>query len=188
MAIFKPQQSILKDGTQVILRSATESDTGELLSTIREYILENEGMVWEPNEYQKTIEEMKNWIKGLAENANEILILAIIDGKIVGNIDLHAGARRRIAHVGEFGMGLLPEVRSRGLGSILLNCMFSWITEHNCFEKINLRVLSTNRRAIDLYKKFGFYEEGRRIKEFRFEDGTYVDDVMMTKFLHASKN
>lgn len=45
-----------------------------------------------------------------------------------------------------------------------------------------LRVRSTNARAIGLYKKLGFVEEGRFRRRLRLEDGTFVDDVAMAYF------
>jgi len=44
--------------------------------------------------------------------------------------------------------------------------------------------MTTNARAIHVYKKLGFKEEGRFQKQLKVEDGTYVDDVMMSLFLH----
>lgn len=46
-----------------------------------------------------------------------------------------------------------------------------------------LGVFSTNHRAISLYKKMGFLEEGRKIFEFKLNDGEYIDDVIMYKFV-----
>jgi len=44
-------------------------------------------------------------------------------------------------------------------------------------------VFSTNKRAIALYKKMGFIEEGRKIKEFKMDNNEYVDDVLMYKLV-----
>jgi hypothetical protein len=105
MAHIDPKACHLKDGTEIILRTGVESDAPSLLRTLSTYIAENEGMVWEPDEYRKSEKEIEEWIRKMLENPREILILATLDAEIIGNIDLHAGARKRIAHVGEFGMG-----------------------------------------------------------------------------------
>jgi RimJ/RimL family protein N-acetyltransferase len=144
---------------------------------------ENDGQIWEPGEFRQTIEDEVKWIGGMLENTREILIVAEFNGQIIGNIDFHAGNRKRTSHAGEFGMGMLPEWRSRGLGSILLGALIEWARQVPGLEKINLRVLASNQRAIGLYKKFGFLEEGRRSREFKFSDGTYVDEISMGKFL-----
>ena len=184
MASIKPRKIQLKDGTDVILRAGLESDAQAILRAVSVYVDENDGQVWEPGEFKLTVEDEVKWIAGMLENAREILIVAEHQGQIVGNIDFHAGTRNRTRHVGEFGMGMLPEWRSRGLGAALLGALIDWAKQLGDIEKINLRVLATNQRAIGLYKKFGFTEEGRRSREYKFSDETYVDDIAMGLFLN----
>jgi RimJ/RimL family protein N-acetyltransferase len=43
-------------------------------------------------------------------------------------------------------------------------------------------VRSTNARAIALYEKLGFVEEGRFRLRLRLDDGTFVDDIGMAWF------
>jgi ribosomal protein S18 acetylase RimI-like enzyme len=45
-----------------------------------------------------------------------------------------------------------------------------------------LTVFATNQHAINLYEKMGFIETGRIPKRF-FKEGTYVDEIIMTKTL-----
>lgn len=47
------------------------------------------------------------------------------------------------------------------------------------FHKISLEVLSTNQRAINLYKKLGFIEEGRKRDEVLKGD-IYIDSILMS--------
>jgi RimJ/RimL family protein N-acetyltransferase len=183
MATISPSQVRLKDGTLVTLRGATEEDTAAVTKAVTAYVAENDGQVWEPGEFKKTEAEEREWIRGMIASPVEILILAEFDGQIVGNIDFHGGDRKRLAHHGEFGLGILPEWRSRGLGSALLGHMIEWVKTLPQIEKIKLRVLASNQRAIGLYKKFGFEEEGRIRREYKFSDGTYVDSISMGKFL-----
>jgi RimJ/RimL family protein N-acetyltransferase len=172
MAQIDPESARLKDGTEVTIRTGVEKDASSVLATLSAYISENEGMVWEPDEYQKSKEEIREWIGGMLESPREILILAETHGVIVGNIDFHAGDRRRVAHVGELGMGMLPSWRSRGFGTLLLNRLIQWAEQVPQLEKINLSVIATNARAIGLDRKSGFREEGRRPRKFKYSDGS----------------
>jgi RimJ/RimL family protein N-acetyltransferase len=183
MARIDPESTRLKDGTEVTIRAGVEKDAPSLLATLSAYISENEGMVWEPDEYRKSEEEIREWIGGMLEDPREILILAETHGVIVGNIDFHAGGRKRTAHVGELGMGMLPSWRGRGLGTLLLNRLIQWAEQVPRLEKINLSVMATNARAISLYRKCGFQEEGRRPREFRYSDGSYADAIFMGKLI-----
>jgi RimJ/RimL family protein N-acetyltransferase len=51
------------------------------------------------------------------------------------------------------------------------------------FEQIDLEVVADNTRAQALYRKCGFAESGRRIRALKFDDGTYHDEILMTKIL-----
>jgi len=65
------------------------------------------------------------------------------------------------------------------LGRCLLDALIRHVTDATLIEKINLRVISNNTRAIELYCGFGFQEEGRKAREFKYADGSYSDDVHM---------
>jgi len=173
----------LKDGAAITLRTALEQDAAQLFATITAYIAHNEGMAWAPDEYRKTEDERRDFILRKLDNPAEILILAELQGEIVGNINFHVGNRQRTAHTGEFGMGMLPKVRSRGLGTLLLNRLVAWANEVPQLEKINLRVISNNPRAMGLYRKLGFLEEGRRVREIKYSDGSYADEILMARLL-----
>lgn len=49
-------------------------------------------------------------------------------------------------------------------------------------EKITLTVVETNTKAIQLYKRFGFVEEGLLIKDRIHKDGNYHNTVIMGRF------
>lgn len=94
---------------------------------------------------------------------------AVEDERVVGWCDIFPGSNARQSHRGGLGMGLLPEVRRRGLGSKLLSSTLEHAKRFG-LEKIELQV------------KFGFHEEGV-IKKYRKLDGNYFDSIMMAKFL-----
>jgi ribosomal protein S18 acetylase RimI-like enzyme len=52
----------------------------------------------------------------------------------------------------------------------------------NGIEKVELGLYSTNASAVNLYKKFGFQQEGL-IKNYRKLEGVYFDCILMAKFL-----
>ena len=81
--------------------------------------------------------------------------------------------------MGWFGIAIHPDWRSRGVGGLLMDGLIAWARATPAVEKINLKVLATNERAIGLYKSKGFVEEGRAAKTIKYEDGSYVDDVSM---------
>jgi ribosomal protein S18 acetylase RimI-like enzyme len=48
-------------------------------------------------------------------------------------------------------------------------------------QKLSLAVFADNSPAIGLYRSLGFIEEGRRIGEYREEDGRLRDDLIMAR-------
>lgn len=50
-------------------------------------------------------------------------------------------------------------------------------------EKVKLGIIANNARALHLYRKFGFLEEGRLQRECKKGDGTCLDDVLMARFV-----
>jgi ribosomal protein S18 acetylase RimI-like enzyme len=79
---------------------------------------------------------------------------------------------------GEIGMAVAREWRGRGVGSALLAAAVAWSRERG-LHKLSLSVFPHNTAAIALYRKFGFVEEGRRVKHYRRTSGELWDAVEM---------
>jgi ribosomal protein S18 acetylase RimI-like enzyme len=79
---------------------------------------------------------------------------------------------------GELGMAITREWRGRGVGSALMAAAIEWAREQG-LHKLSLGVWPHNAPAIALYRKFGFVEEGRRVKQMRRQSGELWDVVDM---------
>lgn len=75
-------------------------------------------------------------------------------------------------------MAVAREWRGRGVGSALLAAAIEWARGRN-LHKLSLGVFAHNTPAIALYRKFGFVEEGRRVKQYRRTNGELWDAVDM---------
>ncbi len=101
-------------------------------------------------------------------------LVAVADGAIVGLLHLQASRHG----FGELGMAVARAWRGRGVGSALLAAGIEWARERD-LHKVTLAVFPHNTAAIALYEKFGFVEEGRRVKQFRRASGELWDAVEM---------
>jgi RimJ/RimL family protein N-acetyltransferase len=101
-------------------------------------------------------------------------LVAVANGEIVGNI--HVDATR--FGFGEVGMAVARPWRGRGVGSALLVAAIEWARETG-LHKLSLAVFPHNEAAISLYRKFGFVEEGRLVKQFRRSSGELWDALQM---------
>lgn len=100
--------------------------------------------------------------------------------KVVGWCDIVRDSREGFRHSGQFGIGLLPEFRARGLGRTLARTALDAAWERG-MERVALVVFASNQRAIGLYERLGFTHEGVR-RRARKLDGRYDDEVMMAVF------
>ncbi|MCL1093254.1 GNAT family N-acetyltransferase [Shewanella kaireitica] len=108
------------------------------------------------------------------------MLLAFIDGNIVGHIDIRAHAEGHTAHRALLGMGVDATARGKGLGNVLIESIFNWTAAHTDIEYIDLWVLSNNQVACRLYERSGFTKCGEVADMFRI-DGTPQSYSMMSK-------
>jgi ribosomal protein S18 acetylase RimI-like enzyme len=101
-------------------------------------------------------------------------IVAVAAGDLVGS--LHVDASR--FGVGELGMAVARPWRGRGVGSELLAAAIEKARSDG-LHKLSLEVFAHNDAAIALYRKFGFVEEGRRLKHYRRASGELWDSIVM---------
>lgn len=166
---------------QIKIRAATEEDAENMLAIQSEVLAEVDYLITTLEEFQQTIGEQKKWIQAKLANERELILIAQYQEKIVGWLVFQSPNRKRLAHTGSFGMMILKEYRGLGIGKRLLEKLLKWAELNPYIEKISLGVFSTNERAIALYKKMGFVEEGRKINEIKLNDKQYIDDVLMYK-------
>ena len=81
----------------------------------------------------------------------------------------------------ELGICLSPEAQGRGIASAALELLYAYLRDQCGLRKIGLRVRADNERAIAVYRKRGFTEEGLRRRQYRSGD-TFRDEVLMAWF------
>jgi ribosomal protein S18 acetylase RimI-like enzyme len=101
-------------------------------------------------------------------------LVAVAGAELVGSV--HVDESRH--GFGEIGMAVTREWRGRGVGSALLTAAIEWARERG-LHKLSLSVFAHNAAAIALYRKFGFVEEGRRVKQYRRASGELWDAIDM---------
>ncbi len=101
-------------------------------------------------------------------------LVAFVDTEIVGSLQVRANR----FGFGELAMAVAREWRGRGVGSALMAVGIEWSRERD-LHKLVLDVFPHNVAAIALYRKFGFVQEGRRVKQFRRTNGEFWDSLDM---------
>jgi len=183
MAVCAPRTFILKNGSPFVVRCGEVSDANQLIENANHFISDGEGQVLVPGELELTHEEEIKWIEGHKSKPTNILLVADLNGKLMGHLDFYGGGQERIRHTGHFGMGVCKKFRGLGVGRALLKMLVDWAREVPLIEKINLSVLSSNKKAISLYRSFDFIECGRKTRQVKMNNDLYLDDIAMELLL-----
>jgi RimJ/RimL family protein N-acetyltransferase len=183
MGSYSKHEHRLRTGETIVVRSARPEDALRVLTLAKAVVDEDAFMATTSKEFDCTEESKRNWICSHADDPGKVLLLAESSGQIIGMLAIESRDRKRLAHRASLHMSVAKEWRSRGAGTILLQSAVEWARSHPVIEALCLAVFATNTRAIGLYKKLGFIEEGRRIRELKISPGEYVDDIIMYRFV-----
>lgn len=180
MSRTPPRAFTSKSGRAITIRCAELADAQTMLDLAADgFATGGEFFITQADEFHNDLAKERDWIQAALDSPADITLLALDGEQAVGMINFRVGNRRRIAHRGEFGMNVHSDYRDDGIGAALLRTLLDWAVAHPTVEKVTLGVYANNPRAIALYRKMGFIEESRRIREFKLADGTYADDVLM---------
>lgn len=120
------------------------------------------------------------FVRSNIENGNPQFV-AEHQGDIVGWCDIVRPSFEAERHCGTLGMGIIPGWREHGIGRRLILATLE-AADAAEFSRVELTVNAHNERAIRLYRRAGFVEEGRKQKA-RFLEGEFRDVLMMGRLL-----
>ena len=163
----------------VAIRAARPSDAARLNAYIRTIYEEGTGMITRVEEFRASNLRQRFWLARKNINPEEICLLAIAGGEIVGMIECWTDRRARVRHSTTFAMSVRADRRKHGIGKKLLLHFCDWVQKHPRLERIELHVHADNEAAMALYRSVGFVLEGTRRGVVRYEDGSTVDDHIM---------
>lgn len=180
---IESKEVILKNGKKCILRSPKLEDAEQLIDYLKVSAGETDFLLKYPEEVNITVEKEKGILQWSIDSDRDLMIIAEIDGKVVGNCSFSPiGRKMRIRHRCSIGIALYENVWGLGIGTALLALLIENAIECG-YEQMELDVVSRNDRAIKLYEKMGFVKCGNKPKAMKHKDGTYDDEVMMVKQL-----
>jgi len=108
------------------------------------------------------------------------LLVAEIEGEVVGVIGLHTSSRPRVNHKAEVGMMVRDDWKGKGVGAALMQAVIELADKWLNLTRIELTVFTDNESAIALYRIFGFEIEGT-LRKYAFRDGEFVDAFAMAR-------
>ncbi|HEU5312288.1 MAG TPA: GNAT family N-acetyltransferase [Candidatus Udaeobacter sp.] len=108
------------------------------------------------------------------------ILVAVIDGEVIGVIGLHTSSRPRVNHKGEIGMMVRDDWQGKGVGVAMMRAVIDLAEKWLNLARIELTVFTDNEPAIALYRKFGFEIEGT-LRKYACRDGEFVDAYVMVR-------
>lgn len=106
------------------------------------------------------------------------------DGQIVGSVNLLRRGREghpKLGHVVSVGLAIDRPWWGRGIGRRTL-AFARRMARAEGFRRFEIDVIADNRRAVRLYRRFGFVAEGRRRRYIRI-GRRYHDDILLSMWL-----
>lgn len=119
------------------------------------------------------------WQQRVVSDAQNRILVAEVDGAVVGNAGLHLMTRRR-AHSAGLGMAVREEYRGRGVGSALLDAIIDLADNWYNIVRLELQVYTDNEPAVRLYERRGFAIEGTH-RAYVYRLGEFVDAYTMAR-------
>ena len=170
---------IARNGKEVYIRNGLASDGSAVLDNFNLTHAETDYLLSYPDENQMDAEQESRFLARKAESPNEIEVIALMEGKIVGTAGIDAvGAFYKLRHRAEFGVNILKEYWGLGIGRALMEACIQCAREAG-YAQLELSVVAENTRAIALYQKAGFVEFGRNPRGFRSRTAGFQEIVFM---------
>jgi RimJ/RimL family protein N-acetyltransferase len=175
MIEFRPPHPTL-EGSRIRLRPFREDDHDALWAMVDDA----EGNHLTGTHARFTREQIERWYASRNEQHDrlDLAIARVEDDRCVGEVVLHEldadnrACGLRISLTG-------PEVFGRGYGTEALELVLGHAFETVGLHRIGLEVYSFNDRAIHVYRRCGFVDEGIR-RDALYWDGAYHDAVLMS--------
>ena len=171
----------LKNGLIITLCTAEIADAKNYAEYSNRLHTETPNLSHDILDGEFTEEKEIKYISSMNDSGN-LLLLAKLEGKIVGHGQLCKRTKTRVRHRCDIGIGVLKDYWGNGIAGKIMYEMIEFAKSEG-LEQINLAVIGTNDRAHSMYSSFGFKEIGTFPKAMKYADGTYADEIFMVKEL-----
>ena len=165
---MKYNQTIqLKDGRTCCLRSGTAADGQAVFENFNLTHGQTDFLLTYPDENSFDAEQEGRFLEKKAGSENEVEIIAVVDGAVVGTAGIEAvGAKYKLRHRAEFGVSVDAAYWGLGVGRALTQACIECARAAG-YAQLELTVVAENERAVALYRRAGFVEFGRNPRGFR---------------------
>lgn len=172
------KKTILKNGRELFIRPAEESDAERLVEYMNLVGGESDFLTYGKNECRFTAETEKQFLRDQKKNPSSLFLVGLIGEELACSANLAAESKTRVTHNCELSITVRKKYWRLGAASALLTELIRFAKESGTLKIIHLDVYANNENAIRLYQAFGFQAAGRLKNYFRV-GGNYYDDLIM---------
>ncbi len=157
----------LRDGRTCILRNAESRDAQPSLDVFIRTHEQTDYLLTYPDEITFTAEQQAEYLQRKADSADEIEILAVVDGAVAGMAGIERlGTQEKLRHRAEFGISIDRGFWGLGIGRALTRACVECAKSAG-YAQLELQAVADNEHALALYRSEGFTEYGRNPRGFR---------------------
>ena len=168
---------------ELLIREAEAEDAAELVTFLNCVSLETDFTSLDGDGILLTSEEMAIFLNKQASWDNQITLLAFLNDKIAGIVNITADQRKRVRHIGDLFIVIGKKYWNNGLGSLLLEEVVEWAQASGILRRLQITVQTRNLAAVHLYQKHGFAIEGRQERGAYIEEGEFIDVYLMGRLI-----
>ena len=168
---------------ELLIREAEVEDAAALVSFLNRVSVETDFTSLDGDGILLTSEEMAIFLNKQASWDNQITLLAFLNDKIAGLVNITADQRKRVRHIGDLFIVIGKKYWNNGLGSLLLEEVVEWAQASGILRRLQLTVQTRNLAAVHLYQKHGFAIEGRQERGAYIEEGEFIDVYLMGRLI-----
>lgn len=173
----------MSEDIDVTIREALPEDAQQIVQVSQTIGKQTEFLVMDEFGMNLPVGLLENQLETIYNSQAQLLLVAVVEAEIVGTASVRTSEEKRVDHIGEVGISLLKDYWGMGLGSTLLEELIDWAQQTNQIRRLELTVQKQNKRAIHLYKKYGFQTEAVMKRGARGDDGRFLDVLLMSKMI-----
>jgi putative acetyltransferase len=152
------------------IEDAADMNRMRVMSGVRENIL---GVASE------RVSDTEAFIRALSPNDH--LLVAEVNGIVVGCAGLQVSPKPRTRHTAGFGIMIHAGHQRQGIGKALMEAVLDIADNWLKLKRVDLCVFVENEAAVALYRKMGFVVEGTK-KYAAVRNGLYSDEYLMARY------
>lgn len=125
---------------ELLIREAEAEDAAELVTFLNCVSLETDFTSLDGDGILLTSEEMEVFLNKQASSDNQITLLAFLNDKIAGIVNITADQRKRVRHIGDLFIVIGKRYWNNGLGSLLIEEAIEWAQASGILRRLQLTV------------------------------------------------